>query len=318
MKPRASRQGAFTLVELLVVVSIIALLISILMPSLKCAREQAKLAVCGSNLHQLGLGLQYGFEEFKAYPRWDDGLTCAGGGHFGRIATWIDVLFAKKYIGNNKLGYCPKDALPDPINRLRGTSWGFKYPHALGGGGGADHSYGIAVPLASYGGKTADMDYEREKFGSNRVIASDGWWTWMHGFGARGLLSRQFDDPFWGSNTVGWRHGCNNKQPRANFLFKDGSVSALSMNLSDRYQDGSLRGLGTTHAFFWRQREHTDIHPFVSGYNDIDVNEVPFEGGPHAYPEGVYTWPDELDPNWYTLNHQWPIGFKKYKGWVRN
>jgi prepilin-type N-terminal cleavage/methylation domain-containing protein len=47
-----SKQG-FTLVELLVVVGIISILISILMPALSRAREQANRAACLSNLHQL-------------------------------------------------------------------------------------------------------------------------------------------------------------------------------------------------------------------------------------------------------------------------
>lgn len=62
---KSRRNGlAFTLIELLVVVAIIALLLSILLPSLSGAREQGKRAVCLSNLGGLGKAMwQYAGED---------------------------------------------------------------------------------------------------------------------------------------------------------------------------------------------------------------------------------------------------------------
>jgi prepilin-type N-terminal cleavage/methylation domain-containing protein/prepilin-type processing-associated H-X9-DG protein len=68
-------ESGFTLIELLVVIAVIAILASLLLPTLGRAREKSKSAKCQSNLRQLGIAAMLYEEEHQSYP-------------IGWLATW--------------------------------------------------------------------------------------------------------------------------------------------------------------------------------------------------------------------------------------
>jgi prepilin-type N-terminal cleavage/methylation domain-containing protein len=66
---RTGNCGAFTLIELLTVISILALLAAILEPALLQAKRMSLRVPCGSNLHQIGLAFDmYGVDWNDYYP----------------------------------------------------------------------------------------------------------------------------------------------------------------------------------------------------------------------------------------------------------
>lgn len=92
--PRASHK-AFTLVELLVVIGIIAVLIAILLPTLGKAREQAKTTQCLSNLRQIGAAM-------IAYSADNKGYIVPGGYSEGFSQLWFQILMDAKYLPQNR------------------------------------------------------------------------------------------------------------------------------------------------------------------------------------------------------------------------
>src|SRR2546421_4401839 len=156
--PRA--RAAFTLVELLVVIGIIALLVSILLPTLAKARESAKRTQCLSNLRQLGNAFQLYAITFK------DGCPIGymSQKQFSYVINWnnangtkvsqMGLLVLGNVLKAPKTYYCPSDDDPQFSYNTPDNVWPFDKnppdPHLTQNGLGHTRIGYSARPIADW------------------------------------------------------------------------------------------------------------------------------------------------------------------------
>lgn len=124
------RKAAFTLIELLIVIAIIAILASIIFPVFARARESARRAGCQSNMKQLGLAITQYAQDYDEVmvPDCLDGTAYATGCYVATSTAtenykWMDLIYP--YVKSEQAFNCPSARSSHPkYSYANGANYG--------------------------------------------------------------------------------------------------------------------------------------------------------------------------------------------------
>lgn len=177
---RKRRFIAFTLIELLIVIAIIAILAAILFPVFARARENARRSSCQSNLKQIGIGLLQYIQDF------DETLPRHAFGPSGDTATsnatnykWMDAIFP--YVKSEQIFNCPSDSNRSAYYQQQTGNYG---SYGINAYGVLDHNptYPNHTPPAGGNGSTTAFDVKASQLAN----AAGTYWVMENSNGYNG------------------------------------------------------------------------------------------------------------------------------------
>ncbi len=270
-----ARRNAFTLVELLVVIGIIALLISILLPALSKARGSANDLKCKSNLRSIGQALTIYVSQYKgripATEMCGQSYTAADISVTGTTIYWFERLMGEKLMAmpgtasRDSVMLCPSQADPFIISGWRGTppapvddprrgrfalSYGINNFLSISDWKGTSPNFAVPDGIDDdISGKSTIFNIPQypkvwgTKGSTEKILLADvkaghQLYHWLPN------TETVSGAPY---NVIDWRrHSFQNaKSGKANFLFADGHVAAISQGKDANGVFNELNGLQT-------------------------------------------------------------------------